>query len=187
MYILCSITLTLRTHVTSFGRVGRFAESGFELGRPIDQSTPAHDGAPKFSRTKEKWNIRRWLTGSFDGDQTAITTTIFGRCGGTEPHSISVISYGHGLTHSGSLASRSAYRPLSILVTPVPRTSPTSTCVKPTTRPSQACTASKPSNSRSLLQLRQWYYTMRGITTPCGWPRLRQNTRRLHTHTMLSR
>ena len=24
----------------------RFAGSGFELGRPIDQSTPAQDGAP---------------------------------------------------------------------------------------------------------------------------------------------
>ena len=47
-----------------------------------------------YRRTKEKWNIRHLLTGSFDGDQTAITTTIFGRCGSTEPHSISVISYG---------------------------------------------------------------------------------------------
>ena len=61
VYILYSITLTLCTQVTSFGRVGCFAESGFELGRPIDQSTPAHDGAPHLGATAMTYHIRKLL------------------------------------------------------------------------------------------------------------------------------
>ena len=43
--------------MTSIGQVGRFAESRFELDRPIDQSAPAHDGAPKFQVATDSLSV----------------------------------------------------------------------------------------------------------------------------------